>query len=172
MDEFDIYLQSTASMQSYQDSRATCFCNVLSEPLQLYGDWRVLIAGLLLPSKKTIKNYLIYTLRTAKQKLSDRSRLFSPGVIVYHPDFSSNATFPYGKIENTQSISKLLKKHTVISKQLMKASCQKETVELEFAKGFGICVRHRSLLDALGLSGVQASNRVEYFIRTQSKVRN
>ena len=35
MDEFDIFLESTGSMQTYQDNRMACFRKVLSEPLRL-----------------------------------------------------------------------------------------------------------------------------------------
>ena len=38
MDEFDIYLESTGSMQTYQNNKMACFLNVLAEALQLDGD--------------------------------------------------------------------------------------------------------------------------------------
>ena len=50
MDEFDIYLESTGSMQTYQNNKMACFRNVLSEPLQLDGDWRVALAEFTFPS--------------------------------------------------------------------------------------------------------------------------
>ena len=54
MDEFDIYLESTGSMQTYQNNKLACFRNVLSEPLQLDGDRRVALEEITFPS--SIKN--------------------------------------------------------------------------------------------------------------------
>ena len=53
MDDFDIYSESTASMQTYQNNKLACFRNVLYEPLQLDGDWLVALAENAFPS--TIK---------------------------------------------------------------------------------------------------------------------
>ena len=50
----------------------------------------------------------------------------------------------------------------------MKASCEKKTVELEFAEGYGISVRDPSLLEVLGFSGVPGTNRGGYFIGTHN----
>ena len=71
MDEFDIHLESTDSMQSYQNNKMVCFRNVLSEPLQLDGDWRVALAEITFRSSiknVTTKGYFIYTPRAAKKK--------------------------------------------------------------------------------------------------------
>ena len=54
MDEFDIYLESTGSMDTYHTNTMACFRNVLAEPLYLEGDWRVAIAEIIYPS--SIKN--------------------------------------------------------------------------------------------------------------------
>ena len=175
MDEFDFYLESTGSMQTYQNNKMACFRDVLSEPLQLDGDWRVALAEITLPSSiknVTTKEYFIYTPRTAKEILSNVNRSPSPGVIVQRPDFSSNATFPDAEIESIENISEILKKGTVFNKPLLKASCEQKAVELEFAEGYGINVGDRSLLDVLGFSGVPDTNRGGYFIGTHNKVRN
>ena len=175
MDEFDIYLESTGSMPTYQNNKMACFRNVLSETLQLDGDWRVALADITFPSSirnvKT-KDYFISKPRTAKEILSNLNRSASAGVIVQRPEFSSNATFPDGEIESIENILEKQKKGTVINKPLLKASCEQRTVELEFAEGFGISVRDRSLLDVLGFSGVPDTNRGGYFIGTHNKVRH
>ena len=70
MDEFDIYIVSTASMQTYRDNKMACFRNVLSELLQLDGDWRVALAEITFPSSiknVTTKDYFIYKPGTAKK---------------------------------------------------------------------------------------------------------
>ena len=175
MDKSYIYLESTGSMQTYQNNRMACFRNVLSEPLQLGGDWRVALAEITFPSSiknVTIKDYFIYTPRTAKEILSNLNRSASAGVIVQRPDFSSNATFPDREIESTENILEIPKKSTVFNKPLLKASCEQKTVELEFAEGYGISGRDRSSLDVLGFSDVPNTNRGGYFIGTHNKVRN
>ena len=68
-------------------------------------------------------------------------------MIVQRAGFSSNATFPDGEIESIENILEILKKGTVFNKPLLEASCEQKTVELEFAEGYGISVRDRSLLD-------------------------
>ena len=47
MDEFDIYLESTGSMETYRQNIMASFRNVLAEPLQLEGDWRVALAEII-----------------------------------------------------------------------------------------------------------------------------
>ena len=54
MDEFDIYLESTGSMEACRQNTMACFRNVLAEPLQLEGDWRVALAEIIFPT--SIKN--------------------------------------------------------------------------------------------------------------------
>ena len=46
MNEFDIYLESTGSMEVYPGNRMAVFRNLFPEPLQLDGDWRVALAEL------------------------------------------------------------------------------------------------------------------------------
>ena len=158
-------------MQSYQNNKMVCFRNVLFESLQFDGDWRVALAEITFRSSiknVTTKDYFIYTPRAAKKKLSNLNRSASAGVIVQRPDFSSNATFPDGEIESIENILEKLKKGTVFNKPLLKASCEQKTVELEFAEGYGISVRDRSLLEVLGFSGVPDTNRGGYFIGTHN----
>ena len=175
MDEFDIYLESTGSMQTYQNNKMACFRNVLSEPLQLDGDRRVALAEFTFPSSiknVTTKDYFIYTPRTAREILSNLNRSAIADVIAQRPDFSSNATFPDGEIESIENVLEILKQSTVFNKPLLKASWEQKMVELEFAEGYGISVRDGSLLDVLGFSGVLDTNRGGHFIGTHNKVRN
>ena len=44
MNEFDIYIESTGSMDAYPGNKVAVFRNLLPEPLQLDGDWRVALA--------------------------------------------------------------------------------------------------------------------------------
>ena len=86
MDEFDTYLESTVSMQTYQNNKMACFRNALSEPLHLDGDWRVALAEITFPSSiksVTTEEYFIYTPRTATELLSNLNRSASAGVIVF-----------------------------------------------------------------------------------------
>ena len=60
MDEFDSYLESTGSTETYRQNTKACFRNVLAEPSQLEGDWRVALgeinlqqASRMLPPKST-----------------------------------------------------------------------------------------------------------------------
>ena len=112
MHEFDIYLESTGSMQTYQNNKMACFRNVLSETLQLDGDWRVALAEITLTSSiknVTTRDYFIYTPRTAREIFSNLNRSASAGVIVQRPEFSSNATFPDGEIESIEKNLEILK---------------------------------------------------------------
>ena len=55
-------------MQNYQENKMACFHNVLSEPLQLDGDWRTALTEFTFPSSLenvTTKEYFIFTPRTA-----------------------------------------------------------------------------------------------------------
>ena len=83
------FREPTASMQTYQDNKMACFCNVLSDPLQLDGEWRVALAENTFPygiKNVTTKDYFIYIPRTAKEVFSNLSRSTSASVIVQRPD--------------------------------------------------------------------------------------
>ena len=120
----------------------------------------------------TTKDHFNYKPRTAKEIFSNLKRSASAGVIVQRPDFSSNATFPDGKIQSIENIVEILKKCTVFNKPLLRSSCEQKRVDLLIAEGYHISVQDRSLLDVLGLSGVTDTNRGRYFIGTHNNVRN
>ena len=65
-----------------------------------------------------------------------------------------------------------IKKGTIFTKQLLKASCEQKTLELECAEGYGISVRDRSFLDVLGFSGFPDTHRGGYFIGKHNRIRN
>ena len=172
MDEFDIYLESTGSMETYQENTMASFRNMLSEPLQLDGDWRVALAEITFPSSiknVTTKDYFVYTPRTASEILM--SVAGSGGAVVHRPDWSSNATFPDGEIKSVENILEILKEGTVFNKPLLATNYQDRTVELEFADGYGISVQDRSLFNVLGFTGIPDPNRGGYFIGSNDKVR-
>ena len=115
-----------------------CLCYLLSETLQLGGDWRVAFAEIRFPfsiKNETTKEFFIYTPRTAEQFLSTLNRTASGGVIVQRSDFSCNATIPDEEIKSIEKILEILKKCTVFNKPLLKSSCDQKTIELEFAEG-------------------------------------
>ena len=58
-----IYLQSTGSMETSEDTKVACSLAVLFEPLQLDGNWRVTIAEITFPpSIKNVTNKDYFTL--------------------------------------------------------------------------------------------------------------
>ena len=54
MDEFDIYLESTGSMNIYNGNTMASFRNLLVHPIHLEGDWRVALAEIIFPT--SVKN--------------------------------------------------------------------------------------------------------------------
>ena len=67
MDEFDIYLESTGSMNIYSGNTMAAYRNLMAHPTHLEGDWRVALAEIIFPT--SIKNitttdFFIYTHKT------------------------------------------------------------------------------------------------------------
>lgn len=174
MDEFDIYLESTGSMETYQNNRMASFRNVLSEPIQLEGDWRVALAEIIFPTSiknVTTTDYLIYTPRTPYDTLPVSANQAATSIIKQE-DWSSNATFPEGEYKSVADILKVLKKGTQSKKPLEDGNISDDNfVELKFADGHGISVQDRSILDVLGFEGIIDKNRGGYFIGSNKKVR-
>ena len=171
MDEFDIYLESTGSMETYQDNKMVCFRNVLSEPLQLEGDWRVALAEIIHPTSiknVTTSEYMIYTPKTPYDMVPKITK-HSDATIIKREDWSNNALFPEGEYISVEKILKQLKKGHESRKPLEDATVSDDNyVELKFAEGHGISVRDRSILDVLGFQGTPDKNRGGYFIGTNS----
>ena len=173
MDEFDIYLESAGSMETYSDNRMASFRNILSEPIQLEGDWRVALAEIIFPT--SIKNittteYLIYKPRTPYDTLPVSGNKLDSASLIKREDWTSNATFPDGEYKSVGDVLKVLKKGTQTKKPLEDAKLSDDNfVELEFEEGFGISVRDRSILDVLGFEGIPDKNRGGYFIGTHKK---
>ena len=71
MNEFDIYLESTGSMEVYPGNRMAVFRNLLPEPLQLDGDWRVALAEI---SLDFIKRHNVKTTIAAVDERTQHSR--------------------------------------------------------------------------------------------------
>ena len=89
MDEFDIYLESAGSTETYQQNTMTCLRNLLTEPLQLEGDWRVALAEIFSP--KSIKNvstidYFVYTPKIPFNISTSTGNTSSGSEMVEHED--------------------------------------------------------------------------------------
>ena len=171
MNEFDIYLESTGSMEVYPGNRMAVFRNLLPEPLQLDGDWRVALAEIVFPS--SIKNvtstsYMIYTPKTPYDSSSHVKP--SSGTIVRREDWSDNATFPAGEYKSVLDILNILKEGTSSKKPLAEAKLQDNVVELKFNKGYGISFHDRSILNVLGFTGAFDTNRGGFFIGSNKLV--
>ena len=68
MEEFEVHLLSTASMNIFADNTLASFKNQLHQNISVEGDWRVALSEIILPSK--INNvyahffYHVYKLNT------------------------------------------------------------------------------------------------------------
>ena len=61
LDEIDVYLISTASMNIYSDNTMAVFTNKFAELLTLEGDWRVVLTEAMFPVKnKNVTDPTIY----------------------------------------------------------------------------------------------------------------
>lgn len=164
MNEFDIYIESTGSMDVYPGNRMAVFRNLLPEPLQLDGDWRVALAEIVFPS--SIKNitttgYMIYTPKTPY----DNSPPTKPGsTIVRRENWANNATFNPGEYQSVDEVLKVLELGTSSKKPLAKAEVQGNIVHLKFNEGYGLSFPDRSILNVLGFKGVPDTNRGGFFI--------
>ena len=97
MDEFDLYLESTGSTETYRQNTKACFRNVLAEPSQLEGDWRVALGEIISPASMkdvTTKEYFVYTSKTPFNNSSSTGKTNSGGVMVEREDWSNNASSP------------------------------------------------------------------------------
>ena len=173
MNEFDIYLESTGSMEVYPGNRMAVFRNLLPEPLQLGGDWRVALAEIVFPSSiknVTTTSYMIYTPKTPYDSSSHVKP--SLGTIVRREDWSDNATFPAGEYKSVLDILNILKEGTSSKKPLAEAKLQDNVVELKFNKGYGISFHDRSILNVLGFTGAFDTNRGGFFIGSNKLVQD
>ena len=171
MNEFDIYLESTGSMEVYPGNRMAVFRNLLPEPLQLDGDWRVALAEIVFPSSiknVTTTSYMIYTPKTPYDSSSHVKP--SSGTIVRREDWSDNATFPAGEYKSVLDILNILKEGTSSKKPIAEAKLQDNVVELKFNKGYGISFHDRSILNVLGFTGAFDTNRGGFFIGSNKLV--
>ena len=167
MDEFDIYLESTGSMNIYNDNTMSVFRNLLAHPINLEGDWRVALAEIIHPTKVnniTTTDYMIYTPKTQYDSTPVTMRGDGAGLVVRQEDWSDNAKFDAGEYITIKSILKKLEKGTETKKPLTSALFEEDSVELNFTDGYGISVRDPSLLDVLGIQGVPDTNRGGIFI--------
>ena len=172
MDEFDIYLESTGSMNIYKDNTMSVFRNLLAHSINLEGDWRVALAEIIYPTN--IKNittteYMIYTPKTPYDS-TPVTRGDAAGVVVKQEDWSNDAKFESGEYITVKSILKQSEKGTETRKPLTSALFEDDGVELNFADGYGISVRDRAVLDVLGIEGVPDPNRGGFFIGNNQKV--
>ena len=85
-------------------------------------------------------------------------------------DWSDNAKFDAGEYNTIKSFLKKLEKGTETKNSTTSMLFEDDSVELNFADGYGISVRDRSLLDVLGIEGVPDPNRGGFFIGSNQKV--
>ena len=173
MNEFDINIESTGSMDVYPGNKMAVFRNLLPEPLQLDGDWRVALAEIIFPS--SIKNitttgYMIYTPKTPYDYMSRPKSDSSGATIVRREDWSNNATFNAGEYLTVDEILKVLELGTSTKKPLAKAEIQDKRVQLKFNQGYGLSFHDRSILNVLGFNGVSDTNRGGFFIGSNKLV--
>ena len=165
MDEFDIYLESSGSMNIYRDNTMAVFRNLLAHPIHLEGDWRVALAEIIFPT--SIKNitttdYFIYTPKTPYD--STPNTRDGADLVIQQEDWSDNATFEAGEFRTINSILQELEKGTETRRPINSATYVNDGIELNFKDGYGISVRDRSVLDVLGIEGVPDPNRGGFFI--------
>ena len=144
MDEFDLFLQSTGSMETYRQNTMACFRNVLVGPLQI-GDWRVALAEINFPTSiknVTTKEYFVYTPKTPFSSSQSTGKTNSGSVFVEREDWSSNATFPDGEYKTVKDVIHAVAKSTRL---VVTSSTEEDSVELNFADGYGISLLDRSL---------------------------
>ena len=165
MDEFDIYLESTGSMNIYRDNTMAVFRNLLAHPIHLEGDWRVALAEIIFPTRIkniTTTDYFIYTPKTPYENTPKTSD--GADVVIQQEDWSDNATFGAGEFRTINSILDKLEEGTETRKPINSAMYVNDGVEINFKDGYGISVRDRSVLDVLGIEGVPDPNRGGFFI--------
>ena len=149
-------------MDVYPGNKMAVFRNLLPEPLQLDGDWRVALAKIIFSS--SIKNitttgYMIYTPKTPYDNMSRLKPDSSGATIVRREDWSNNATFNAGEYLTVDEILKLLELGTSTKKPLAKAEIHDNRVQLKFNQGYGLRFHDRSILNVLGFNGVPDTNR-------------
>ena len=175
MDEFDIHLESTGSMETYRQNTMERFRNVLAEHLKLEGEWRVAFAEKIFPTgikNVTTREYLVSTPKTPFNSLPSTGKTNSGGVRVEREDWSNSATFL--DVEYKTVKENVTRLHVAVARKtrlLVTSSMEKDSVEFNFADGYGVSLRDRSLFDVLELKGVLDPNRGGYFIGNNNKVK-
>ena len=91
-------------------------------------------------------------------------------IVVRLDDLSDTAEFGAGEYITIKSFSKSLEKGTENKKPLTSTLFSDDGVELNFADGYGIIVRDRSLLDVLGIERVPDPNRGRFFLGSNQEV--
>ena len=153
-------------METYRQNTKACFRNVLAEPLQLEGDWRVALAKLIFPTSiknVTTKEYFVYTPKTPFNSSLSAGKTNSGGVMVEREDWSNNATFPDGEYKTVKDVVTSLHVAVAKSTRPIVTSRTEDSVEFNFADGYGISLHDRSLFDVLRFKGVLDPNRGGHF---------
>ena len=99
-------------METNQDNKMACFRNVLSEPLQLQGDWKIALAEIIHPTGNknvTTSEYIIYTPKTPSDMVPKTTK-HSDATTIKRENWSHNALFPVGEYIGVEKILKQLKK--------------------------------------------------------------
>ena len=118
------------------------------------------------------KEYFVYTPKTPFNSSPSAGKTNSGGVMVELEDCSNNATFPDGEHKTVKDVVTPLPVAVAESTRLIvTSSTEEDSVEFNFADGYGIGLHDRSLFDLLGFKGVLHLNRGGYFIGNNNKVK-
>ena len=164
MSKFDIYIESTGSMDVYPGNNTAGFRNLLPVPLQL---GRVALAEIFIPSStKDIitTGYMIYTPKLPYDNMSRPKSGSSGATIVRREDWSEYATFNIGEYLTVDEILNVLVLGTSTKKPFTKAEIRDNRVQLNFNHGYGLNFHDRSILNVLGFIGQPDTNRDDFFI--------
>ena len=161
------YIQSQpVQWEPIDKTTMTYFRNVLAQPLQVEGEWRVVLAEIFSTIIKNVatKEYFVYTPETPFNSSPSTGKTNSAGIMVEREAWSNNAIFPDGEYKTVKDVMQL---HVAVATSTMvfvTFNTEEDSVEFNFAHGHGISLHDWSLLDVLGFKGVPDPNRGGYFI--------
>ena len=160
-------------METYRQNTVARFRNVLAEPLKLEGDCRVALAEIISRTRiknVTTKEYFVYTPKTPFNSSPSTGKTNSGGVMVEREVWSNNAIFPHGEYKTVKDVVTRL--HVAVAKStrlIVTSSTEEDSVDFNFADGYGVSLHDRSLFDVLGFMKSLDPNRGRYFIGNKVK---
>lgn len=162
LDEFEVYLISTASMNIHSDNTMAMFTNRFAEPLILEGDWRVALTEATFPVEiKNVTDSTIYVY-SAKDGYYENSANVGDGA-VKRPRRPQKFEIPTGMYPNVDSLLDTIQTVVPIA---FNYSVQDLTgkVTLEFNEFEGLTFESNQIPSILGFDGVQDWNNTTVHI--------